>query len=158
MRKPNKREIILIGLMVGAIGFTMSLDANVKRKKRQNSKLRSQNRAQVSELAKTPVKVPGYVPGTMKAGTVADTWGLDPFDRAFTREVTGENDVPVSVSDGRIELDGVMIGNRGAAAIINKTVYRVGDTVDRYVVDVITQREVKLRSLVDGTVTRLKVE
>jgi hypothetical protein len=169
MRKPNKRESILLVVLSLAAVYTVSLDSKLARKRKLNSELRNeakQQANQVVELGTTTQKPRLEVfQRAASAGGVAGSgfqhWNVDPFDRAFTREpVIGGNE---DEGDGghesaSMKLHGVMVTRRGAAAMIDREIYKVGDRVRHYVVESITPGGVVLKNVVDGSVLRLEVD
>jgi hypothetical protein len=163
MRKPNKREIILGGVLVASVFYTVGLDRQVADKRRLNNKFRTARRLPVDEIrgaAPAARIAPGdRVPGARGSTTASqfEYWNTDPFNRTFAME---EFEAVVGRGDEReeLELRGILITQRGAAAMIGNRVCRPGEQIDRYVVAAITRHAVVLRSLIDGTRLRLEVK
>jgi hypothetical protein len=159
-RRPKKGEIILIGVLVATVLWVLSLDSKVKRARAKNraAKASAQNPVQAALEAVDRTVRPQL---QIAAGDLSPFWGADPFDRPFTREFDMDE---LEVGDEVVEkpdalvLYGVIIGERGATALIDRTVCEVGDTISGYRVEAISKERVLLRRLRDGSTRELTVE
>lgn len=182
MRKPTKRETILIGVLVLAGLWTLSLDRGLERKRRANRAARARSRAAVAQLAAQGAGrgAPRAAhPGRGARASVAwqasssrrpaagaramqsalpSGWGLDPFDRPFAARTSPVEEPSLPGVDESIRLEGVLITERGAAAMIGGELYREGDRVGPLEIVSIRRDAVVVRHPGDGTTTTLEVK
>ena len=100
---------------------------------------------------------PATRPRPMTASAPAG-WGLDPFDRPFVerRSAVVEPAAPGPRGGGRLQ--GIIITPRGAAAMIDGELYRVGERLGPLEIVSIRRSAVVLRHPGDGTTTTLEVK
>ncbi len=157
MRKPNRRETILGCVLVGAVFYTLSLDAQLKKKKAANAAAAEM----VPQVADLPIAKQRVRPrSSVKHPPLqeASAWGADPFDRGFGRALGVEMPEMVSGPDIALVLKGVAVSANGRTAIVNNDVVKVGDRIATYEVTEIGIDSVVLFNPIDGSTIQLEVD
>ena len=157
-RKLRKSETVLITMLVLIVGLTFSIDSKFKRTKRSNRAMQQQVKNPVQALNPPDDNRISEKSGVQSADFIS-SWGLDPFDRPFTAvmDISAEG-APASEGAAKYKLYGVIFASGGAAALIDKKACSVGDTIHHYLVESITKDEVVIRSYLDGSKRKLRVE
>jgi hypothetical protein len=147
IRKPKKREVMLLGVLVLSIAYTAMLDSKAKRVKAANRKLREESRAAQQAATALPIAPAGKRANAAQKW-VSGGWGMDPFNKPFTRFLD-DHDPRGSAGNANetrdLELSGVITTPRGAAALINGVVCCEGDEVEGFIVERIEKGRVQLR-------------
>jgi hypothetical protein len=157
-KKFKKSELILVVVLVGVIGFVMSLDSKLKKTKKANRSMESGARNS-SQAAGLPVDNRIEVRAAVQTGDGIDYWGLDPFDRPFTRKVDVASGIGKAHSRPvHYKLYGIMISSSSAMALIDNRVCSVGDTVQHYTIESINKDLVVIKNVLDGSKRILRVE
>ena len=157
-KKLRKSELILIVVLVCVISFVMSLDSKLKKTKRANRSMGSGSRNS-GQAAGLPVDNTIEVRTAIQTGDVIDYWGLDPFDRPFTREVNvAEGTGKAHRRPVHYKLYGIMTSSGSATALIDNRVCSVGDTIRNYTIESINKDLVVIQNVLDGSKRILRVE
>ena len=158
-RKIKKSELILVVVLVCVVGFVLSLDAKLQKTKQANRVLGPGAR-RAGPAAGSPVAAGSRQRPVLQTAEVIDRWGLDPFNRPFTREtdLSGGVDRPAGEEPDQYKLYGIMISSGGAMALIGGRICSVGDTVQHYTIESITQDRVVALNILDGSKRILRVE
>ncbi|GEM_PF-5266858 len=161
IRKLKKREIGLVLILMMSVYFTVSLDSKTKRMKNANKKLRSSGETAGQTM---PMLQTGMSRRTKKtiAGEAISVWGMDPFNRIFTRETeeesSGSDGSDVVSEDGNVKLHGIMITAGCGWALINGTICAEGDTLNGLLVERIEKDRVRLRRIYDSSTFNIIME
>jgi hypothetical protein len=157
-RKPKKREIALIFVLFLAVVYTLSLDAKLKRTKQRN-RAASEAVQNPVQIARPPVDKGGEEWTGVQSAEIAPYWGLDPFDRPFTKTLEASSEgKETPITEAELRLNGLVLTSRGASALISGQACSTGDTLLYYVVESIMRDRVILRNIFDGSTRTLKVE